>query len=47
MKICIDPGHSGPFEPGACAGGFNEADINWYIAKFAMAELKYRGTRRC
>ena len=43
MKICIDPGHSGPFEPGACAGGFNEADINWYIAKFAMAELKYRG----
>ena len=43
MKICIDPGHSGPIEPGACAGGFNEADINWYIAKFAMAELKLRG----
>ena len=43
MKICIDPGHSGPFEPGACAGGFSEADINWYIAKFTMAELKYRG----
>ena len=43
MKICIDPGHSGPIEPGACASGFNEADINWYIAKFAMAELKLRG----
>ena len=27
MKITLDPGHSGPFEPGACAGGFTEAEI--------------------
>ena len=43
MKIVLDPGHSGPVEPGACAGGSNEADINWYIARFARAELKLRG----
>jgi len=27
MKICIDPGHSGPVEPGACAGGMLECDV--------------------
>jgi N-acetylmuramoyl-L-alanine amidase len=32
VKICIDPGHSGPVEPGACAGGFTEAAINLGIA---------------
>ena len=35
MKICIDPGHSGPVEPGACAGGVTEAEIVYVIAKFA------------
>lgn len=32
MKICIDPGHSGPFEPGVCAAGYTEADLNMSIA---------------
>ena len=32
MKICIDPGHSGPIEPGACAGGFTEAAVNLQVA---------------
>lgn len=27
MRICIDPGHSGPEEPGACAGGATEAAV--------------------
>jgi len=27
MKIMIDPGHSGPCEPGACAGGVTEAEV--------------------
>lgn len=33
MKNCIDPGHSGPFEPGACAGGLTEAAVNMEISK--------------
>ena len=33
MKICIDPGHSGPIEPGACAGGFTEAATVLQISK--------------
>lgn len=33
MKICIDPGHSGPFEPGACSGGYTEAALNMVIAR--------------
>ncbi len=32
MKIVIDPGHSGPCEPGACAGGVTEADVVLAIA---------------
>jgi len=43
MKICMDPGHSGPFEPGACAGGFTEAGLNLRIARFAQTELRLRG----
>ena len=33
MKIVIDPGHSGPMEPGACAGNIQECDIVLAIAK--------------
>jgi len=33
MKICIDPGHSGPYEPGACAGGVTEAAVSMAISK--------------
>lgn len=43
MKICIDPGHSGPVEPGACAGGATEAELNLRIARFAREELQLRG----
>ena len=43
MKICIDPGHSGPFEPGACAGGFTEAALVMAIARFLEQELLLRG----
>ena len=43
MKIYIDPGHSGPFEPGACAGGVTEAALNLAIARFTAAELQLGG----
>ena len=43
MKICIDPGHSGPFEPGACAGGVTEAAVTLESAKITARMLqKYR-----
>ena len=32
MKICIDPGHSGPYEPGSCADGVAEATLNLAIS---------------
>ena len=43
MKICIDPGHSGPFEPGACAGGATEAAITLEIAKITARQLAKYG----
>jgi len=43
MKICLDPGHSGPAEPGACAAGFTEAALNLRIARFSQQELELRG----
>ena len=43
MKICIDPGHSGPFEPGACSGGVTEAVINLEVAKIAGRMLEKFG----
>ena len=43
MKICIDPGHSGPFESGACAGGVTEAAINLEVAKIAGRMLEKYG----
>jgi len=43
MKICVDPGHSGPVEPGACAGGFSEAALVMAIARFLAQELQLRG----
>jgi len=33
MKIAIDPGHSGPYEPGACAEGVTEAQVALAIAE--------------
>lgn len=43
MKICIDPGHSGPFEPGACAGEVTEAELNLIVAKKLGLMLSYCG----
>ena len=43
LKICLDPGHSGPVEPGACAGGVSEAACTLQIARYACEELKLCG----
>ena len=39
MKIVIDPGHSGPVEPGACAAGVRECDVVLAIAKLLAEQL--------
>lgn len=38
MKITLDPGHSGPFEPGACAAGLTESEVVLTICQ-ALAGL--------
>lgn len=43
MKICVDPGHSGKLEPGACAKGLLEADINLQLGKILDKLLKKQG----
>jgi N-acetylmuramoyl-L-alanine amidase len=43
MKIFIDPGHSGPREPGACAGDVSEAAVVLTIARLVAARLRERG----
>ena len=43
MKICLDPGHSGKIEPGACSGGVTEAVINLEVAKIAGRMLEKFG----
>ncbi len=43
MRICIDPGHSGPDEPGACAGGATEAAVNLQVAKTLAHMLEGAG----
>ncbi len=43
MKICIDPGHSGPVEPGACAGGVTEAEVNLRVSKILARMLEKAG----
>lgn len=43
MKIVIDPGHSGPVEPGACAGGVRECDVVLAIAKLLAEQLHDTG----
>ena len=39
----LDPGHSGPCEPGACAGGVTEAAVVLAIARLTVAQLRERG----
>lgn len=42
--ICIDAGHSGQFEPGACSMGHTEANLNLKMARLLQDELmKYSG----
>lgn len=43
MKITLDPGHSGPFEPGACAGGFTEAELVLSISEILEGLLVKSG----
>ena len=45
MLICLDPGHSGPVEPGCCyeAGGLTEAAAVLPIAKAAKTFLESAG----
>lgn len=43
MKISIDPGHSGPYEPGACVEGVTEAQVVLAIAERTGCILKKSG----
>ena len=43
MRIAIDPGHSGPYEPGACAGGVTEAEVVMEIADRTARLLQEAG----
>ncbi|TWH49163.1 N-acetylmuramoyl-L-alanine amidase [Sporomusa sp. KB1] len=43
MKIVIDPGHSGPVEPGACAEGVQECDVVLAIAKLLPEQCCEQG----
>lgn len=43
MKIVLDPGHSGPAEPGACAGGVSEAALVLEIARRTDRLLQQTG----
>ena len=43
VKIMLDPGHSGPCEPGACAGGVTEAAVVLAIACLTAGRLTQRG----
>ena len=43
VKIMLDPGHSGPCEPGACAGDVTEAAVVLAIARLTVVRLTQRG----
>ena len=43
VKIMLDPGHSGPYEPGACAGDVTEAAVVLAIARLTVVRLTQRG----
>lgn len=40
MRIAIDPGHSGPIEPGAYAHGLRECDIVLSVARLLRDKLR-------
>ena len=43
MKIVLDPGHSGPAEPGACTAGVSEAAVVLEIARLTVPLLQQAG----
>lgn len=43
MKIVLDPGHSGPVEPGACVSGVRECDVVLAIARLLAEQLEEQG----
>lgn len=43
MKICIDPGHSGTYEPGACAAGYSEAAVTMAVSNLVKSYLEDEG----
>ena len=43
MIICIDPGHSGDYEPGAVRGIYKEATLTLKIANHVKAHLEVYG----
>jgi N-acetylmuramoyl-L-alanine amidase len=43
MNVCIDAGHSGLLEPGACAAGYTEAAINLSISLLLGGLLAKKG----
>ena len=47
MFICLDPGHSGPVEPGACFHNLHEADLTLAIALQAAEALRQNGASVC
>ena len=47
MFICLDPGHSGPVEPGACFHNLHEADLTLAIALQAAEALRQNGAAVC
>ena len=47
MFICLDPGHSGPVEPGACFHNLHEADLTLAIALQTAAALHQKGASVC
>lgn len=43
MRICLDPGHCGPIDPGTCNAGFTEAALNLTIAQKLGTFLQNKG----
>ena len=43
MNICLDPGHSGTCEPGACAAGCREADVTLGVSQVIAKLLRQDG----
>lgn len=42
LKLCLDPGHGG-YDPGACANGLQEKDLNLFVALHLRDLLEHAG----